>query len=115
MSVGCLHRELPHTWASAVLQDRSYLTREYAYSDTCRPLLTAGYFQCPGPTGRALCSSCTCLFRRFVVLQEYQVVRSRMIDLILATDMKMHFESLSKFRLRRNSPEFCKTNEEDLW
>ncbi|PFH36394.1 3'5'-cyclic nucleotide phosphodiesterase domain-containing protein [Besnoitia besnoiti] len=47
--------------------------------------------------------------------EEYQAVRNRMIDLILATDMKMHFETISKFRLRRNSPEFCRRNEEDVW
>nr|CEL65900.1 TPA: 3', 5'-cyclic nucleotide phosphodiesterase,putative [Neospora caninum Liverpool] len=46
--------------------------------------------------------------------EEFQIVRNRMIDLILATDMKMHFETLSKFRLRRNSPEFCRTNDDDV-
>ncbi|KEP65175.1 UNVERIFIED_CONTAM: 3'5'-cyclic nucleotide phosphodiesterase domain-containing protein [Hammondia hammondi] len=47
--------------------------------------------------------------------EDFQIVRNRMIDLILATDMKMHFEMVSKFRLRRNSPDFCRTNDDDVW
>eukprot|EP01071_Lankesteria_metandrocarpae_P011458 Lankesteria_metandrocarpae@DN5446_c0_g1_i18.p1 len=49
-------------------------------------------------------------------LFEFQVLRSRVIDLVLATDMKMHFEGQSKFRVRRASPEFdFDRNVDDLW
>lgn len=41
--------------------------------------------------------------------------RGHVIDLILATDMKLHFENISKFRLRRSSPDFDKTQGDDLW
>lgn len=41
--------------------------------------------------------------------------RGHIIDLILATDMKLHFENVSKFKLRRSSPEFDKTQGDDLW
>ncbi|EKX74377.1 3'5'-cyclic nucleotide phosphodiesterase family protein [Theileria equi strain WA] len=45
---------------------------------------------------------------------EYKVIRRKLIELILATDMEDHFEIVSKFSLRKNSPEFSKDDEEDL-
>jgi len=46
----------------------------------------------------------------------FRQCRNRIIELILATDMKHHFEGISRFRVRRNSPEFdIRQNPEDLW
>ncbi|KAL8440002.1 hypothetical protein Efla_004918 [Eimeria flavescens] len=41
--------------------------------------------------------------------------RGHIVDLILATDMKLHFENISKFKLRRSSPDFDKTQGDDVW
>jgi len=38
--------------------------------------------------------------------EERQLVRSHIIEYILATDMAEHFEFISKFRVRRESPDF---------
>ncbi|KFH07042.1 3'5'-cyclic nucleotide phosphodiesterase domain-containing protein [Toxoplasma gondii VAND] len=43
------------------------------------------------------------------------MVRSLIIDLILATDMKNHFETVSRFRVRRNALDFDLSSEEDFW
>lgn len=40
------------------------------------------------------------------LLQEFKDVRTNMIDLILATDMKTHFDFLSRFRNRRQAVGF---------
>eukprot|EP01071_Lankesteria_metandrocarpae_P011464 Lankesteria_metandrocarpae@DN5446_c0_g1_i7.p1 len=46
----------------------------------------------------------------------FQRVRSRIVELVLATDMKQHFESQTKFRVRRASPEFDYDKRvEDMW
>ncbi|PHJ25195.1 3 5 -cyclic nucleotide phosphodiesterase domain-containing protein [Cystoisospora suis] len=47
--------------------------------------------------------------------KEYHVVRSLIIDLILATDMKNHFETVSRFRVRRNALDFDMAADEDFW
>ncbi|KAL8445456.1 hypothetical protein Emed_005599 [Eimeria media] len=47
--------------------------------------------------------------------QEYLTVRSQIIELILATDMKGHFETVSRFRVRRSAPDFDLFSEEDFW
>ncbi|KAL8271958.1 hypothetical protein Esti_004082 [Eimeria stiedai] len=46
---------------------------------------------------------------------ERMACRCHIIDLILATDMKLHFENVSKFKLRRSSPDFDKTHGDDVW
>ncbi|KAL8426524.1 hypothetical protein Efla_004889 [Eimeria flavescens] len=47
---------------------------------------------------------------------EFRYIRQNLIACILATDMKQHFESISRFRIRRNSPEFSyQKKQEDLW
>ncbi|KAL8270910.1 hypothetical protein Esti_005164 [Eimeria stiedai] len=47
---------------------------------------------------------------------EFRYIRQNLIACILATDMKQHFESISRFRVRRNSPEFSYSKkQEDLW
>ncbi|KYF42118.1 3'5'-cyclic nucleotide phosphodiesterase domain-containing protein [Toxoplasma gondii ARI] len=54
----------------------------------------------------------------FACLDEssFRYIRQYVIECILATDMKQHFESLSRFRIRRNSPEFNYVkNVEDRW
>lgn len=65
-----------------------------------------------------------CVFRRrslsrmalVALLQEVREVRSKIIDLILATDMQTHFEFLSRFRTIRGSDQFCyKKNDDDRW
>ncbi|KAL8449829.1 hypothetical protein Emed_002792 [Eimeria media] len=48
-------------------------------------------------------------------LAERIACRGHIIDLILATDMKLHFENISKFKLRRSSPDFDKTQGDDVW
>ncbi|CBZ54356.1 putative cAMP phosphodiesterase [Neospora caninum Liverpool] len=46
----------------------------------------------------------------------FRYIRQYVIECILATDMKQHFESLSRFRIRRSSPEFNYVkNVEDRW
>ncbi|CBZ52450.1 hypothetical protein NCLIV_022390 [Neospora caninum Liverpool] len=47
--------------------------------------------------------------------KDYHVVRSLIIDLILATDMKNHFETVSRFRVRRNALDFDLSGDEDFW
>ncbi|KEP64788.1 UNVERIFIED_CONTAM: 3'5'-cyclic nucleotide phosphodiesterase domain-containing protein [Hammondia hammondi] len=47
--------------------------------------------------------------------KDYHMVRSLIIDLILATDMKNHFETVSRFRVRRNALDFDLSSEEDFW
>eukprot|EP01071_Lankesteria_metandrocarpae_P004065 Lankesteria_metandrocarpae@DN3349_c0_g1_i1.p1 len=48
--------------------------------------------------------------------EAFQQHRSRIIELILATDMKQHFEGVTKFRVRRASPEFDYVkNPDDMW
>lgn len=43
-------------------------------------------------------------------------MRQRIIELILATDMGSHFDSISKFRIRRKSTEFDYLGDvEDFW
>lgn len=43
-------------------------------------------------------------------------MRQRMVELILSTDMGSHFDSISKFRVRRRSSEFDYFNDlEDFW
>lgn len=43
-------------------------------------------------------------------------IRRKIVDLILATDMSLHFESVSKFKLRRQAIGFNFLLEvEDLW
>ncbi|PFH35300.1 3'5'-cyclic nucleotide phosphodiesterase domain-containing protein [Besnoitia besnoiti] len=47
---------------------------------------------------------------------DFRYVRQYLIECILATDMKQHFESISRFRIRRSSPEFNYVkNVEDRW
>ncbi|OEH75586.1 3 5 -cyclic nucleotide phosphodiesterase domain-containing protein [Cyclospora cayetanensis] len=47
---------------------------------------------------------------------EFRFIRQNLIACILATDMKQHFESISRFRVRRNSPEFSYSKKtEDRW
>ncbi|KAL8431155.1 hypothetical protein ACSSS7_005473 [Eimeria intestinalis] len=48
-------------------------------------------------------------------MPERMACRGHIIDLILATDMKLHFENISKFKLRRSSPDFDKTQGDDVW
>ncbi|CDJ30454.1 phosphodiesterase, putative [Eimeria mitis] len=46
----------------------------------------------------------------------FRFVRSKIIECILSTDMKQHFEDISKFRMRRQSEEFSFRNSaEDRW
>ncbi|PFH34051.1 hypothetical protein BESB_072030 [Besnoitia besnoiti] len=48
--------------------------------------------------------------------ETFRVARQNIITLILATDIKQHFDTISRFRLRRNSPEFnFLKKEEDEW
>ncbi|PHJ23272.1 3 5 -cyclic nucleotide phosphodiesterase domain-containing protein [Cystoisospora suis] len=48
--------------------------------------------------------------------ENFRMARQHIIGLILATDIKLHFEAISRFRLRRNSPEFnFLKKEEDEW
>lgn len=48
--------------------------------------------------------------------ERYKVCRKHIISLILATDMKQHFECISLFRIRRHSPDFnCMKNIDDAW
>ncbi|RQX72415.1 3'5'-cyclic nucleotide phosphodiesterase domain-containing protein [Toxoplasma gondii CAST] len=48
--------------------------------------------------------------------ETFRIARQNIITLILATDIKQHFETISRFRLRRNSPEFnFLKKEEDDW
>ncbi|OEH79698.1 hypothetical protein cyc_07785 [Cyclospora cayetanensis] len=58
---------------------------------------------------------CTVLL--FAMLaQEAREVRSKIIELILATDMRTHFEFLNRFRTIRGSEQFnFKKNEDDRW
>lgn len=43
-------------------------------------------------------------------------IRKKIIDLILATDMSQHFESVSKFKLRRHAAGFnFLLDVEDMW
>ncbi|XP_026192228.1 uncharacterized protein LOC34621057 [Cyclospora cayetanensis] len=53
----------------------------------------------------------------FVTLKtrEYLMVRTQIIELILATDMKGHFETVSRFRVRRSAPDFDLFSEDDFW
>jgi len=47
---------------------------------------------------------------------ELREIRHKIIDLVLETDMKRHFEALSKFRVRRSSTEFdFRNNYDDRW
>eukprot|EP00929_Paragymnodinium_shiwhaense_P094691 TRINITY_DN5544_c0_g1_i2.p1 TRINITY_DN5544_c0_g1~~TRINITY_DN5544_c0_g1_i2.p1 ORF type:complete len:1147 (-),score=163.04 TRINITY_DN5544_c0_g1_i2:274-3450(-) len=50
----------------------------------------------------------SCLDRK-----ERALVRSHIIEYILATDMAEHFEGISKFRVRREAPDFTIQNEMD--
>eukprot|EP01071_Lankesteria_metandrocarpae_P011454 Lankesteria_metandrocarpae@DN5446_c0_g1_i13.p1 len=51
-----------------------------------------------------------------ICFDDFHIVRMRIIELVLATDMKQHFESQTKFRVRRASPEFdFSKNVEDMW
>lgn len=46
----------------------------------------------------------------------FRIVRSHIIELILATDMKSHFENISRFRIRRAAEDFdSQQNADDLW
>lgn len=43
-------------------------------------------------------------------------MRSKIIDLILATDMRTHFEFLNRFRTIRESDQFnFRRNDDDRW
>lgn len=43
-------------------------------------------------------------------------MRAKIIECILSTDMKQHFEDISKFRMRRQSEEFSiRSSAEDRW
>ncbi|UKK00913.2 hypothetical protein MACK_000988 [Theileria orientalis] len=54
-----------------------------------------------------------CNIFSFLKRDELRQVRRRIIDLILSTDMEDHFESISRFRLKRISHDFNVGNE--LW
>mmetsp|Transcript_2079 Transcript_2079/g.2515 ORF Transcript_2079/g.2515 Transcript_2079/m.2515 type:complete len:691 (-) Transcript_2079:155-2227(-) len=46
----------------------------------------------------------------------YRLMRNNIVEMILATDMKHHFETISRFRVRQSSDEFDVIHEsEDLW
>ncbi|CDJ51380.1 phosphodiesterase, putative [Eimeria brunetti] len=46
----------------------------------------------------------------------FRFARAKIIECILSTDMKQHFEDISKFRMRRQSEEFSSKNSvEDRW
>lgn len=46
----------------------------------------------------------------------FRFVRAKIIECILSTDMKQHFEAISKFRVRRLNEEFSmRTSVEDRW
>lgn len=46
----------------------------------------------------------------------FRSVRAKIIECILSTDMKQHFEDISKFRMRRQCEEFSFRNSvEDRW
>lgn len=48
--------------------------------------------------------------------ESYRNCRKNIINIILATDMKNHFESISLFRVRRSAPDFdFSVNKDDLW
>ncbi|PFH36785.1 3'5'-cyclic nucleotide phosphodiesterase domain-containing protein [Besnoitia besnoiti] len=48
--------------------------------------------------------------------EHFRFVRSKLIEVILATDMKQHFEAISRFRLRRSADDFdVATRVEDRW
>lgn len=63
-------------------------------------------------------SSCLELLQEFRVLEHLEMedrssVRSHIIDSILATDMQSHFETISKFRVRRDAADFSVEVEAD--
>eukprot|EP01071_Lankesteria_metandrocarpae_P003436 Lankesteria_metandrocarpae@DN2951_c1_g1_i1.p1 len=53
---------------------------------------------------------------RNVNLEQYRATRSHIVNLILGTDMKLHFESVSRFRVRASAKDFDPLmNDNDLW
>eukprot|EP01054_Gregarina_sp_Poly1_P000821 Gregarina_sp_Poly_1__820@NODE_1197_length_4807_cov_58_931435_g822_i0_p1_GENE_NODE_1197_length_4807_cov_58_931435_g822_i0NODE_1197_length_4807_cov_58_931435_g822_i0_p1_ORF_typecomplete_len769_score93_80PDEase_I/PF00233_19/6_5e71NAD4L/PF06235_11/0_15YopE/PF03545_13/0_17MKLP1_Arf_bdg/PF16540_5/33MKLP1_Arf_bdg/PF16540_5/22_NODE_1197_length_4807_cov_58_931435_g822_i018544160 len=57
--------------------------------------------------------NCNVLFP--FTVEVFREVRELIIKLILATDMKNHFQQLSRFKVRRSDPSFCPyTNSDDL-
>lgn len=57
----------------------------------------------------------TNLLERFTY-EETRNIRQRIIELILATDMAQHFETISRFRLRRQAGDFSYEEDvEDMW
>jgi len=45
----------------------------------------------------------------------YRQYRETIVKLILATDMKFHFEAISQFKVRRRAPEFSISKNDDKW
>lgn len=63
------------------------------------------------PLGMVQCDASSSL-----LAQEVREVRSKIIDLILATDMRTHFDFLNRFRTHRGSDQFnYRKNDEDRW
>ena len=57
-----------------------------------------------------------CTVASVALPQEVREVRSKIIDLILAMDMRTHFEFLNRFRTIRGSDQYnYKKNEDDRW
>ncbi|BAM39158.1 uncharacterized protein TOT_010000619 [Theileria orientalis strain Shintoku] len=55
-------------------------------------------------------------FSSLIPKEEWEMIRKRVIQLVLATDMKSHFAHVNNVKNRRESQEFdIVKNEEDLW
>ncbi|KAF8822488.1 3'5'-cyclic nucleotide phosphodiesterase domain-containing protein [Cardiosporidium cionae] len=59
--------------------------------------------------------SCEMQHLRYDKCSALRLARSRVIELILATDMSAHFDKLSLFRVRRISNQLNYTSKDDLW
>ncbi|KAF8819884.1 putative Calcium/calmodulin-dependent 3',5'-cyclic [Cardiosporidium cionae] len=57
-----------------------------------------------------------CNIFKSIDTNEFDVIRRNIIEMILCTDMKQHFDTISRFRIRRASPEFDFHNKaDDQW
>ncbi|XP_026189905.1 uncharacterized protein LOC34622994 [Cyclospora cayetanensis] len=66
-------------------------------------------------TFKVLSQSASNIFR-YLAKNELMEIRSNIIPLILATDMKTHFSALSRFRARRQNPAFDhRKQRDDTW
>merc|ERR1711879_371056 len=81
------------------------------YNDKCvlENMHTATTFELLQPTGHSEASLVKDLSRA-----DKASLRSQIIEYILATDMSEHFEIISKFKVKRDSPDFdAAANESD--